>query len=208
MSNYLDSTITCISIKQPACNDGVSHKLPKKDINLLLGGTTLANYNPSTGAGFATSGGLPIQTPVSPDGKFVVSDNTLTATISVIDTSTDTLVAILPCSAGCHGVNFGAKKGGGYYAYVSIKFSNDLIVIDIDLTSSTHLKEVGRVLLVDEGDLNQDGKQNTFSDDSVALKDGYAGMGGQGVLPIPLAYNGWVQNLPPFWQGQLNNVQR
>jgi hypothetical protein len=180
----------------------------RRILTLLLGGTTLANYNPSTGAGFATSGGLPIQTPVSPDGKFVVSGNTLTATISVIDTSTDTPVAILPCSAGCYGVNFGAKKGGGYHAYVSSKYSNDLIVIDIDPTSSTHLKEVGRVLLVDEGDLNQDGKQNRFSDDSVALKDGYAGMGGQGVLPIPLVCNGWVQNLPPFWQGQLNNAQR
>jgi hypothetical protein len=25
---------------------------------------------------------------------------------------------------------------------------------------------------------------------------GNAGMGGQGVLPIPLVYNGWVQNVP------------
>jgi hypothetical protein len=55
-----------------------------------------------------------------------VTANTLTATITIIDTATDTLVAVLPCSAGCHGVNFGAKKGGGYYAYVSSKFSNDL----------------------------------------------------------------------------------
>jgi len=26
---------------------------------------------------------------------------------------------------------------------------------------------------------------------------GNAGTGGQGLLPIPVVYNGWVQNLPP-----------
>lgn len=107
---------------------------------------------------------------------------------------------MLPCSAGCHGANFGAKKGGGYYAYISSKFSNDLIVVD--LSSKTI---AGRAILVAEGDLNHDGKLSTFSDDSVAA---YAGMGGQGVLPIPLVYNGWVQNLPDFWKHQLTSDQR
>jgi hypothetical protein len=53
--------------------------------------------------------------------------------------------------------------------------------------------------------MNHDGKLSTFSDDSVAA---YAGMGGQGVLPIPLVYNGWVQNLPDFWKHQLTSDQR
>jgi hypothetical protein len=35
------------------------------------------------------------------------------------------------------------------------------------------------------------------SDDVVSA---YAGMGGQGVLPIPLVYNGWVQKLPNAWK--------
>ena len=217
VSNYLDSTITCISIPsdRPACNDN-GHKVGTKNIKLLLGGTTLANYNPfSTGAlypndptGFKTSAGLPIQTPVSPDGKFVITANTLTGTISIIDTNTDTLVKILACSAGCHGVNFGAKKGGGYYAYVSSKFSNDLIIVDYDPDNKgkvSDAKIAGRVILVAEGDLNLDGRLNTFSDDSV---DTHAGMGGQGVLPIPLVYNGWVQKLPLFWKFQLTHDQR
>jgi DNA-binding beta-propeller fold protein YncE len=201
VSNYLDSTITCISIKSGACKGG-GHD-GKKTINLLLGGTTLANYNPFapllTGD-MSKSGALPIQTPVSPDGKFVVTANTLSGTITIIDTATDTLVNVLLCSAGCHGVNFGAKKGGGYLVYVSSKFSNDLIVIDLASQS-----EVGRVVLVAEGDLNQDGKSNTFADDSVSA---YAGMGGQGVLAIPLVYNGWVQNLPRAWKFQLTHDQR
>ncbi len=42
------------------------------------------------------------------------------------------MIKDLPCNAGCHGGNFGAKKGGGYYAYISNKFSNAMQVIDVD----------------------------------------------------------------------------
>jgi len=191
VSNYLDSTITCISLKAPACVHG-HHKHMTKNIPLL------ANYNAISGEIKGPVGALPIQTPVSPDGKFVVTANTLTATITIIDTATDTLVAMLPCSAGCHGVNFGAKKGGGYYAYVSSKFSNDLVVVDLNGAASTI---VGRILLV--------GDSNTKSDDSVDSNfNGLAGMGGQGVLPVPNVYNGWVQNLPRAWKHQLTAEQR
>jgi DNA-binding beta-propeller fold protein YncE len=61
---------------------------------------------------------------MSPDGKFVITGNTLTGTITIIDTKTDTLVKSLICDPGCHGVNFGAKEGGRYYAYVTSKFAN------------------------------------------------------------------------------------
>lgn len=187
VSNYLDSTITCISLKAAACKNGITRQATK---NIPL----LANYNAITGNISGPVGALPIQTPVSPDGKFVVTANTLTATITIIDTASDTLVAMLPCSAGCHGVNFGAKKGGGYYAYVSSKFSNDLIVVDLNGAASSI---VGRILLV--------GDNNTKSDDSVHA---LAGMGGQGVLPVPNVYNGWVQNLPRAWKFQLTEEQR
>jgi DNA-binding beta-propeller fold protein YncE len=200
VSNYVDSTLTCISIGPPACNAGGT-TVPTKTINLLLGGASLGNYNPITGAGFSTSGGLPIQTPVSPNGKFVVTANTLTATISIVDTATDQLVKVLPCSAGCHGVNFGAKKGGGYYAYVSSKFSNDLIVVDPDPNDDGNVADaniVGRILLA----LGPD--EDVPADDQVSA---YAGMGGQGVLPIPLVYNGWVQKLPQPWKNLLTQKQ-
>jgi DNA-binding beta-propeller fold protein YncE len=200
VSNYVDSTITCISIGPPACKNG-NATVPTKTINLLLGGTSLANYNPITGAGFSTSGGLPIQTPVSPNGKFVVTADTLTATITIIDTAIDELVKVLPCSAGCHGVNFGAKKGGGYYAYVSSKFSNDLIVVDPDPNDDGNVADaniVGRILLA------LGPNADVPADDDVTA---YAGMGGQGVLPIPLVYNGWVQKLPQPWKNLLTQKQ-
>src|SRR6185295_8308048 len=91
------------------------------------------------------------QTPVSPHGKWVITANTLTATITIIDTETDELVKDLPCSAGCHGVNFGAKKDGGYYAYVSSSFSNDLIVVDGDPNNDgnpSDAKVEGRISLI------------------------------------------------------------
>jgi hypothetical protein len=112
----------------------------------------------------------------------------LTGTITIIDTATDTLVKSLPCDFGCHGINFGAKQGGGYYAYVASKFSNELLVVDPDPNndgSAADAAVVGRVLLT--------AAKGTKSDDTVT---GNAGMGGQGVLPIPVVYNGWVQNVP------------
>jgi DNA-binding beta-propeller fold protein YncE/plastocyanin len=175
VSNYLSSSISVIDLKTP-------HPTLIKNIDLL------ANYDPISGDVSGGFGGFPIQTPVSPNGKWVFTANTLTATITIIDTATDTLVKSLPCDAGCHGVNFGAKAGGGYYAYVSSKFSNELLVVDPDPNgdgSAADAAIVGRVLLTAD--------KGTKSDDVVT---GDAGMGGQGVLPVPLVYNGWVQNVP------------
>ena len=120
----------------------------------------------------------------------------------IIDTATDVVVKVLGCSAGCHGVNFGAKKGGGYYAYVASKFSNDLIVLDPDPNDDgnpTDAQIVGRILLTVAA-----GDPDVQADDTVTA---HAGMGGQGVLPIPLVYNGWVQNLPNKWKKLLTAKQ-
>jgi DNA-binding beta-propeller fold protein YncE/plastocyanin len=127
--------------------------------------------------------GLPIQTPVSPDDKWMVTANLLGpegTAITVVDTSVDEIVATLPCDPGCHGVQWGAKDGGGYYAYVSSKFSNALIVVDPK--DGFNAEIVGKVILTKEFD--------TKIDDRVI---GYAGMGGQGVLAIPNVYEGWIQ---------------
>jgi DNA-binding beta-propeller fold protein YncE len=202
VSNYVDSTLTCISIGAPACQSA-GGPVATKTIPLLLGGAGLANYDPIGGTGMATSGALPIQTPVSPNGKYVITANTLSATITIVDTTTDTLARVLPCSAGCHGLNFGAKKDGGYYAYISSKFSNDLIVLDPDPNDDGNPLDaqiVGRIVLSTAG--NDEGVQ---TDDQVSA---YAGMGGQGVLPIPLVYNGWVQNLPNGWKKLLTPKQQ
>lgn len=192
VSNYADSTITCISIGARACRTP-GGLVAMKTIDLL------ANYDPVTGAITGPVGGLPIQTPVSPHGRWVITANTLTATITIIDTATDELVTMLPCSAGCHGVNFGAKAGGGYYAYVSSKFSNDLLVVDPDPNGNGSADDavvVGRVILV--------AGAKTLKDDVPTLNKG---MGGQGVLAIPLPYHGWVQNLPQIWKDQLTPEQ-
>jgi len=133
--------------------------------------------------------GLPIQTPVSPDDKWELTANLLGpngAAITIVDTSIDEIVATLPCDPGCHGVQWGAKDDshGGYYAYVSSKFSNALIVVDPDPNNDGDGMDatvVGKVILAD---------RRVDSDDRVV---GYDGMGGQGVLAIPNVYDGWIQ---------------
>lgn len=171
-----------------------------KDIPLLLNG----NYSPTTGAITGPIGGFPIQTPVSPDGKFVITGNTLTGTITIIDTETDTLVAMVPCDPGCHGVNFGAKKGGGYYAYVTSKFANRMIVLDYDANNNGKIDSwetpdkmiAGAVVLAND---------HLAKDDKIVANKG---QGGQGVLPVPNVYNGWVQELPIGYKAQLTRAQR
>ena len=117
VANFLSHTLTVVE---------TSTGRVLSTINLL------ENYDPISGTITGPVGGLPIQTPVSPDGKYMVTANTLTATIVITDTTTDRMVAMLPGEAGTHGVQFGAKAGGGHYAYVSNKFSNTLLVVDAD----------------------------------------------------------------------------
>ena len=193
VANFLDSSVSVIGIDNVSGTPS-AHLI--KNINLL------ANYNPISGAVTGPIGGLPIQTPVSPNGKYAIGANTLTATITVVDTNTDKLVASLPCDAGCHGVQFGAKQGGGYYAYVSSKFSNRMIVVDPDPNHDGNASDAaiaGSILLTTANASPQ------FKSDAAVTA--YAGMGGQGVLPIPLVYNGWVQNLPESWKEKLSDDQ-
>ena len=198
VSNYLGHTTSVINMDSKSKKYAVGQWM--YDIPLLLNG----NYELGSGKITGPIGGLPIQTPVSPDGKFVITGNTLTATITIIDTSTDTLIAMVPCDPGCHGVNFGAKKGGGYYAYVTSKFSNRLIVLDYDPNNDGKI-ELNEPVIAGWVVLAND---NVPKDDTITQIDGNRGMGGQGVLPVPNVYNGWVQELPPIWKVQLNAKQR
>lgn len=190
VANLLDSTITVVDMKLHAVI---------KHINLI------EHYDPLSGGISGPVGALPIQTPVSPDGKNMVTANTLTGTITIVDTrpnlaTTDEVVAMLPCDPGCHGVQYGAKKGGGYYAYVTSKFSNRMLVIDPDPNGDgdpSDAKIVGKVGLF--------AANTTVKDDTIKANPG---MGGQGILPIPLVYNGWVQNLPAAWRNQLTAAQQ
>jgi len=185
VANLLDSTIAVVNMD--------THKVTKH-INLIK------DYDPVTGAISGPVGALPIQTPVSPDGKHMVTANMLTDSITIVDTSTDEVVAMLPCDPGCHGVQYGAKQGGGYYAYVANKFSNRLQVVDPDPNGDGNPSDAriaGTVALF--------AASTTQKDDAIK---GNPGMGGQGILPIPVVYNGWVQNLPAAWSNQLTPAQR
>ncbi len=134
---------------------------------------------------------VPIQTPVSPNEHWVatavLSLTTVPTSVSgsadhvaIIDTSLNQVVAYVPTPAGTHGVNWGAKLGGGYYAYVTNQHANVLTVIDPDPNGDEDGSDaavVGTILLAN-------GSQGAGISD---------GVGGQGVKPLPLTHDGWVQ---------------
>ena len=194
VANLLANSVSCVSmdIARPACAGG-SGPVVRKTIRLD------GNYDLVDGA-TGPVGLLPIQIPVSPDGGYMLVANTSSAQIAVVDVRSDRLVKYLPCDAGCHGINFGAKEGGGYYGYVSSKFSNRMIVVDGDPNGDGDPADA-RI----SGSLVLDGVSSTRADDTVVR---WPGQGGQGVLAIPVVYNGWVQKLPAQWAGRLTCRQR
>ena len=133
----------------------------------------------------------PIQTPVSPDEKWVATavlslttvDRSTTGTadyVAIIDTELDEIVALVPTPAGTHGVNWGARQGGGYYAYVTSQHANVMTVIDPDPNGDGNGMDaaaVGTILLAN-------------GSDGAGVTDG---TGGQGVKPIPMTHDGWIQ---------------
>jgi hypothetical protein len=133
---------------------------------------------------------VPIQTPVSPDEKWVATavlglTNVPTVTgaadhVAIIDTHTNTVVKIIPTPAGTHGVNWGAKLGGGYYAYVTNQHANVLTIIDPDPNfdgDASDAAVVGTILLAN-------------GSPGAGVTDG---TGGQGIKPLPLMHDGWIQ---------------
>jgi len=133
----------------------------------------------------------PIQTPVSPDERWVVTAVLSLTTVgrpptgaadhvAVIDTHENEVVAWLPAPAGAHGVNWGAKKGGGYYAYVSNQHANVLTIVDPDPDRDGHGADaavVGTIVLAN-------GSEGAGATD---------GTGGQGIKPLPMTHDGWIQ---------------
>lgn len=160
----------------------------------------------------------PIQTPVSPDGRFVVTAVLSLTTVArpptgaadhvaVIDARTDEVVAWLPTPAGTHGANWGAKLGGGYYCYVTNQHANALTVIDPDPDADGDAHDaavVGTILLAN-------GSVGAGATD---------GTGGQGVKPLPNMHDGWIQPTVELaaaggvsgevagWIAQLTNFQK
>ena len=134
---------------------------------------------------------VPIQTPVSPDERWVATavlslttvDRELTGSadhVAIIDAEQNAVVAYVPTPAGTHGVNWGAKLGGGYYAYVSNQHANALTVIDPDPDGDgdgADAAVVGTLVLAN-------------GSPGAGVTDG---TGGQGIKPLPLVHDGWTQ---------------
>jgi hypothetical protein len=189
-----DHTLTCLSIAEPACPTPTGEIRASYPIDLRQ------NYNKITGEAKGPYGLVPIQTPISPDDRVMLTVGTVSGNIIVTDLKTNTIVKTLPCGPGCHGINFGAKKGGGYYGYVTVKFANKMVVVDVDPDGNGDIskaKVAGEVLVNPE--------PGTQMDDTPTK---YIGQGGNGIELYPPVYNGWVQKLPEAEKAKLTCKQR
>lgn len=54
------------------------------------------------------------------------------------------------------------------------------------------------------GQIGLEGSSETLTDDKISA---LAGMGGMGILPVLIVYNGWIQNLPNEWKAKLTVEQ-
>ena len=189
-----DHTLTCLSIADPAC------PTPNGDIRAEYPIDLRQNYNKITGESTGPYGLVPIQTPVSPDDRVMLTVGTVTGNIIVTDVRTNKIVKTLPCGPGCHGINFGAKKGGGYYGYVTVKFANKMVVVDVDPDGTGDLSKAKVA-----GEVVVDPEPDTQMDDTPTK---YIGEGGNGVEIYPPVYNGWVQKLPDAEKAKLTCKQR
>jgi YVTN family beta-propeller protein len=189
-----DHGLTCVSIAEPACPTPNGDIKPEYRIDLRQ------NYDKITGQSTGPFGLVPIQTPISPDDRVMLTVGTVTGNIIVTDMKTNKIVKTLPCGPGCHGINFGAKKGGGYFGYVTVKFANKMIVVDADPDGDGNLskaKIAGEVLVDPESGTQMDDKPTKW-----------IGQGGNGVEIYPVVYNGWVQKLPESEKANLTCKQR
>jgi YVTN family beta-propeller protein len=193
-ANLWSHTMDCISIQEPACPTPSGQVVDRYKIDWR------EHYDPITGESDGPFGLVPIQTPISPDDEYMLTVGTVTANVVVTDMDTNQIVKTLPACPGVHGINFGAKKGGGYYGYVTNKFCNKMIVVDGDPNGDGNPADatiVGEVLT----DLEPGAKT-----DADPVK--YFGQGGNGIMIYPIVYNGWVQKMPDAWKAQLTCKQR
>ncbi|OGE75443.1 MAG: hypothetical protein A3C85_03015 [Candidatus Doudnabacteria bacterium RIFCSPHIGHO2_02_FULL_48_21] len=78
-------------------------------------------------------GSGPVQTVPSPDGRFVLVPLSGSGEVAVVSTKNWTIVKkIANVGAGAHGVAYGKRQDGKWYAYVSNKFAAWITVIDME----------------------------------------------------------------------------
>jgi DNA-binding beta-propeller fold protein YncE len=193
VANLLDHTITCLSVEEAACPAPDGTKVVSDKIDLRQ------NYDKVTGEEKGPWALSPIQLPISPDDRYMLVVGTFTSNVLVIDMANHHIVKSLACGPGCHGINFGAKKGGGYFGYVSIKFANKVMVVDADPNGDGNLSDADVA-----GEMLTSGTATKVMDDTPTAQ---FGQGGQGVWAVPDVYNGLVQELPMAWKAKLTCAQ-
>jgi len=125
---------------------------------------------------------VPVQMPFSPNNTRALATMAKASHVALIDATTDTVLDEVECGSGCHGANWGPKKGGGFYAWVSMTYQDKLTIIDDSGVKAGDVALNTRSLLTLQG-LTPMGQPTALS-----VAEGVGG--GMGVTPFPL---------PPPW---------
>jgi DNA-binding beta-propeller fold protein YncE len=125
---------------------------------------------------------VPVQMPFSPNNTRALVTMAKASHVALIDATTDTVLDEVECGSGCHGANWGPKKGGGFYAWVSMTYQDKLTIIDDSGVKAGDVALNTRSLLTLQG-LTPMGQPTALS-----VAEGVGG--GMGVTPFPL---------PPPW---------
>jgi len=130
-------------------------------------------------------GSIALQTPPSPDNRYIVVNLAKAAKAAIIDTTTDTVISIADCGSGCHGSAYGPKRGGGFYWWGSMQYQDKVAVVDMET-----LTKAGDVPLNVRSILTLQGLTPLGCPTCMTVSPGQAG--GQGVVTFPLPPP-WVQ---------------
>src|SRR5205823_1235184 len=95
IANLWSHTLDCVSIKEAACPTPTGETRSTYTIDFRQ------NYNKITGESTGPYGLVPIQTPISPDDRVMLTVGTVTGNIVVTDMKTNKIVKTLPCGPGC-----------------------------------------------------------------------------------------------------------
>lgn len=133
---------------------------------------------------------VPIQIPNSPDNKYIIVALGKAAQVAIIDAVTDSVINVVDCGSGCHGANMGAKKGGGFYGWVSMQYQDKMTVVDMD-----SLVKAGDVPVNVRSILTLQGLTPLGMPTAMGVAEGK--WGGMGVGPFPL---------PPPWHLGINVI--
>lgn len=127
---------------------------------------------------------VPVQIPVSPDNRYVMPAMAKAGQLAIIDANSDSVINVVDCGSGCHGANFGAKRGGGFYGYATMQYQDKVTVVDMNTA-----QKAGDIPLNIRSILTLQGLTPLGSPSTIAIASGKGGGMGVAAFPLPTPWH-------------------